>query len=343
MLRLILVIFTFVAALVGSADAGSQEGLWSTYKQLFISADGRVIDHFQDSNSHSEGQGYGLLLAAVHRDRATFDRILKWTEANLQVRRDELAAWSWGKRRNGSWKIIDYNNATDGDILIALALLKAHKIWGHDPYRQNALSIIKDIRTELAWNKDGYLVLAPAYYGFETIAGQIVNNGYMIFNAFEEFAAVDDRNFWQSVRKDSLRLLDRSRFSKFRLPADWVILKDGSVAVHSAQSPFFGYEAIRIPLYLAMAGEKEHLAIFSDYLTFINDLGYLPSRINLVDGTISAVDAPAGFYAVFSQCARRLGQKELARKLDEKASAKIQNEPKDYFSYTLFLLAKVTI
>lgn len=343
MLRLIFVIFTMVVGLVGAAEGSRPGDLWSIYKQQFISSDGRVIDHFQDSNSHSEGQGYGLLLATIHRDRKTFDRILQWTEANLQVRRDELAAWSWGKRPNGHWQIIDYNNATDGDILIAFALLKAHEAWREESYRQKALPIIKDIRKELAWKKDGYLVLAPAYYGFENGAGLIINNGYMVFSAFEAFAKMDDRHFWQTVRKDSLRLLGRNKFSRFQLPADWVILKDGRLSVHSAQSPFFGYEAIRIPLYLTMAGEKEHLAQFSDYLTFIKDLGYLPNRINLIEGTISADEAPAGFYAVISQCAYKLGYTKLARKLDEKAAVKIKNEPKDYFSFTLYLLAKVAL
>jgi endo-1,4-beta-D-glucanase Y len=91
-----------------------------------------------------------------------------------------------------------------------------------------------------------------------------------------------------------------------------------------------------------MAGENSRLQSFSDYLTFIADLGYLPNRFNLVDGTLSADRAPAGFHAVFGRCADELGRKKLARQLTETATDRIRNESRDYFSYTLYLLSKVT-
>jgi endo-1,4-beta-D-glucanase Y len=91
-----------------------------------------------------------------------------------------------------------------------------------------------------------------------------------------------------------------------------------------------------------MAGEKSRLQHFSDYLTFVADLGYLPNRLNLIEGTLSADRAPAGFYAVFGRCAGELGRKKLARQLMDTAADKIGNESRDYFSYTLYLLSKVS-
>jgi endoglucanase len=337
--RLITIIGIFAGlTAVGSSIAGDIS--WQTYQQHFLTSDGRVIDHIQQATSHSEGQGYGLLLAVGQRDRERFDRILQWTEANLQVRKDALSAWSWGRRRNGTWAIIDYNNATDGDLLIALALLQAHEAWRHDPYRQKALKIITDIRTKLAWEQDGYLLLAPAYYGFDKDSHLVVNSGYAVLPAFEKFAAVEERQFWQRVAKDSLRLLGKNRFARWRLPADWMTLKDGAVAVDANRSPYFGYEAIRVPLYLLWAGEKNALQVFSNYLVFTDKLGYLPDRINLIDGSISADEAPAGFYAIFAGCAEVVGQKKLAQKFREKAAARIKTEPKNYFSHTLYLLSR---
>jgi len=84
----------FVAVLVFGAMSSSAAD-WKSYQQTFVSADGRVVDFFQGSISHSEGQGYGLLLALMNGDRAAFDRIFRWTTDNLQVRRDALFAWSW--------------------------------------------------------------------------------------------------------------------------------------------------------------------------------------------------------------------------------------------------------
>jgi endoglucanase len=332
-----------IGILIGLALADSsaaQSTSWQAYQQEFITSDGRVIDHAQQATSHSEGQGYGLLLAVLQRDRVCFDRILQWTEMNLQVRKDSLCGWSWGQRRNGGWTIIDYNNATDGDLLIALALLKAYEAWQHDPYRHKAQKIITDIRTSLAWEQDGYLLLAPAYYGFDNGPNLVVNSGYMVLPAFEKFASVEDRPFWHRVARDNLRLLEKNRFTRWRLPADWLLLMDGGVAVDVNRAPFFGYEAIRVPLYLLWAKKRTPLKVFSDYLIFVDSLGYLPNRINLIDSSIASHEAPAGFYAIFARCAEALGQKKISRKFQERAAAKIKTESKDYFSQTLYLLSE---
>ena len=46
---------------------------WEAYKKRFVSPDGRVVDFLQGQISHSEGQGYGLLLAVLQDDpRASF-------------------------------------------------------------------------------------------------------------------------------------------------------------------------------------------------------------------------------------------------------------------------------
>ncbi len=109
---------------------------WQAYKQRFITSTGRVIDTANGQISHSEGQGYGMLLAVAANDRGTFDRLWNWTRANLMVRDDQLIAWRWtpGQRP----PITDMNNATDGDILIAWALAEAAELWGDVSYRFRA-------------------------------------------------------------------------------------------------------------------------------------------------------------------------------------------------------------
>lgn len=96
---------------------------WQGYKQRFVTSAGRVVDTANGQISHSEGQGYGMLLAVAANDRPTFERLWGWTRANLMVRDDQLIAWRWtpGQRP----PITDMNNATDGDILIAWALRRS--------------------------------------------------------------------------------------------------------------------------------------------------------------------------------------------------------------------------
>ena len=320
--------------------SGGQTNDWEAYKKKFISEDGRIIDFFQNSISHSEGQGYGLLLALMNGDRETFDRVVGWTVDNLQVRRDALFAWAWGKRVNGTWTVIDYNNATDGDMLIALALVSAGKKWKHDPYTRLAKSIIKDIRTQLAVNKYNMSFLLPGYYGFGDESGLVFNTGYLIFPAFTRFSEVDDSKFWNRIYADGFKILNKARFSRFNLPSDWILILNENVSVFKTKSPYFGYEAIRIPLYMIWDDNQEQLIAFSDYLQFVQEANFLPNRVNLVDGTFSMDKAPAGFYAVFSRCAEMLKNEELSRNLMKIADDKISHEPNDYFSHSLYLLSK---
>jgi endoglucanase len=335
-----LAVFIVICLLVPAERLSAEATDWAAYQRAFVAADGRVRDPNQNAISHSEGQGYGLLLAWMNDDRPAFDRILKWTADNLQVRRDSLLAWSWGRRPNGAWNVIDYNNASDGDILVAFALLKAARRWDHPPYREAGQRIVRDLRTHLGLSVDGLHLIAPAYFGFNSENGHSFNSGYLVLPAFDEFGKVDDEAFWKRVLTGSRHLLDQSVFSRLKLPADWVVLEKGRTRIDRTRSPFFGYEAIRVPLYLAWHGDRQRLAAFWDYLQFVESAGYLPQRVNLIDETVSADEAPAGFYAVMGLCAERIGRQPLAGHLLQKAAVKVAREPEDYFSNTLYLLAR---
>ncbi|MGR3269957.1 glycosyl hydrolase family 8 [Thalassococcus profundi] len=76
--------------------AFSQDGgAWQGWRDRFLSDDGRVIDDENGRISHSEGQGFGALLAQAHGDREAFELIEDWTRRNLLVRQDSLMGWRW--------------------------------------------------------------------------------------------------------------------------------------------------------------------------------------------------------------------------------------------------------
>ena len=79
------------ASLEGTVSADD----WVAYSDRFVQDDGRVVDDANGGISHSEGQGYGLLLAFSAGDRATFERIWTFTLNELLIRSDGLAAWKW--------------------------------------------------------------------------------------------------------------------------------------------------------------------------------------------------------------------------------------------------------
>ena len=140
-----------VTASLGGASAlsgtlTSDLGLYQTYLQRFVTPDGRVIDNVNGNITHTESQGYGMLLAVAAGDRETFDRIWTFTETNLYVRPDGLASWKWspegGKADAETGQVADPNNASDGDLLIAWALAEAAAAGWNPDYAQRADKII---------------------------------------------------------------------------------------------------------------------------------------------------------------------------------------------------------
>ncbi|SLM32434.1 Similar to endoglucanase (Endo-1,4-beta-D-glucanase; carboxymethylcellulase) [Desulfamplus magnetovallimortis] len=331
---------------------GNVSGTWKYYKSRFISKDGRVIDVYQNNISHSEGQGYGLLLSLNYNDKKTFDLVLQWTQNNLMARKDGLAAWSWGERHDGKWGILDYNNATDGDILIAWALLEGVKKWNNEVGLSDGRNIITAIKKYLVTDRQGRQVLLPAYYGFSGKNELKINPAYFVFPAFRAFAKsplkdistpMGDVKFWQTLYMDSLEIVKKSCSTNLLLPPDWIFMDENgnilSLSEHGKKSNF-GFEAIRIPLYLAMAEEMEGLKLFSTYIKFLETQKYMPMVVDLFDEQISLHEASAGFHAVMAICAGVLGNAGLEASLMKRADEKIRQEKDDYYSNTLYLLAR---
>jgi endoglucanase len=69
--------------LCGCARAASPASGPALLRPPFLASDGRIVDTGNGGISHSEGQGYGLLVAEAAGDRASFDRLWHWTDAHL--------------------------------------------------------------------------------------------------------------------------------------------------------------------------------------------------------------------------------------------------------------------
>ena len=55
------------------------------------------------------------------------------------------------------------------------------------------------------------------------------------------------------VLKTGLKLLENSQFGSWGLPTDWIIYSKSN-SIHSKEPHRFGYDAVRIPLYLKWGG-----------------------------------------------------------------------------------------
>lgn len=239
------------AAISLNADATSA-GMWPIYRDRFVRPEGRVIDTFHKGVSHSESQGWGMLLAGAARDWTTFDRIWSWTQATLAWRGAALFAWRWSPETGA---VSDPNNASDGDILIAWALARAADARGDRTLAASAATTAEAVRRLLFAQSTRGLLLLPGMTGFVGADRRIVNLSYYVFPAMGRLAALDDQAAWSSLYQSGRALAAAARFGPDRLAPDWLAVRDdGGVAPADKWPARFGFDAIRVPLYLYWAG-----------------------------------------------------------------------------------------
>ena len=299
------------ASTTGSVTAKRPRGaellarLWPSYRDRFIRPDGRVVDNGNGNISHSEGQGYAMVLALAAHDRETFERIWKWTAKELGVRPDGLHAWRW--QPDATPNVTDQNNASDGDLLMAWALGEAGLRWDEPAYTAAMRKLTAAIFKHNVTGSRIGPVLLPGANGFRPADqpdGPIVNLSYWIFPAIDRLQAMDTTQDWAALRRSGLALLRESRFGPLGLPSEWVSIgeKRASFATNFERS--FGYNAVRIPLYAAWSSRvaTDHLR---PYLTMWNPADNIgPFVIDIEDGKArETLDAP-GYKMIFAlaQC-----------------------------------------
>lgn len=328
------------AALIDwSADDGSLED-WRAFQAGFIAPEGRVVDSGNQGVTHSEGQGYALLFAAYFNDRESFDRLIGWTQAHLRRPNDALHAWRF--RPGAAVPVDDINNATDGDLLIALALLRAGQRWGATSYTEAGRTIGIDLLRRCVHEVDGARVLLPAAFGFEHTGRVVINPSYYVFPALAALAVAVPDPAWAALRADGLRLLRQAQFGSWRLPPDWLQIANGSLdnlAPAQGWPARFSWDAVRVPLYLAWEGLKEEPALraASDFWATPHSLpggSRVPAWVDLETGSLAPYPASQGVAAI-AQVARAARGDLAAPNLPRVRDAE------DYYSAALILLSRI--
>lgn len=234
--------------------AGVPAAEWEAYKQKFLDGSGRILDNGNDNISHSEGQGYGLILAYLANDPAAFEQVWSFTRTELLLRDDGLAVWKWDP--NAKPHVIDTNNASDGDLLIAYGLSLGGAAWNRTDYTAAAKGIARTLLKSAVIDHDGRTVLLPGLEGFgseDREDGPIINPSYWVYEALPIMNMLAPSSRWQRLADDGKALLRAMQFGPRRLPADWVSIAQKPKPAEGF-APEYGYNAVRIPLYLTRAG-----------------------------------------------------------------------------------------
>ena len=252
--------------------------LWQTYVAQFVATDGRVIDNVNSGISHTESQGYGMLLAVAANDKSSFERIWAFTQSTMYIREDGLGAWKFEPKAVDvasndvaasaqavttpvAGQITDMNNATDGDILIAWALAEAGAAGFGEQYSARAVQLSQALRSTV-YNAGSFgLQMMPGKIGFsaaERGGKPVVNLSYWVFPAFDRLAVLAPQPMWSQLTKSGKALVRASQSFASALPSDWLALNVENNTISSATGfdDAFSYNGIRIPLYLAMTGPK---------------------------------------------------------------------------------------
>lgn len=261
-LSLGILLFVFTFKVYGSqSEDGYLRQSYDSYKQNFLSKDGRIIDPEMHNNTTSEGQSYILLRSLVMNDKKTFDLSWKWTKDNLQ-RKDHLFSWVWGKNQSGEYKILDYNTASDADSDIALALILAYQKWNKSNYIEQACPIIDSIWKNETRKIGDHIVLMPGV--LQAYSEKIeVNPSYFMPYAYRYFQKYDELHDWNCLIDSSYYYLNEV-ISKTAtgLPPNWFLIEGvqdvspdslqdeaqnrGQIVLADSERSDFSYDAVRI-------------------------------------------------------------------------------------------------
>lgn len=319
-------ILALLTGLLFSFGSFAQDSAWALYKQRFLLPDGRVVDTGNNNISHTEGQGYAMLLAVYNNDQQAFDSMWRWTNATLY--RKDIGLYSWRYEPGKAIPIADKNNATDGDIFIAWALLEAGKKWNVREYLRSSSAIQRSLLRHTLIKYAGYNVMLPGVTGFKQPNSITVNPSYFVFPAWKAFFDYTHLLVWKELSDDSLALLNKMSFGKAQIPTDWVTLfADGRMTPASGWPPRFGFDAVRIPLYVHWyQSNNPALAPFVRFWQGYNRQA-VPAWVDVISGARSGYNQSPGMMAVRDLVLGAGGQLTNRLAADE-----------DYYSASLYLL-----
>ncbi|MGL4209044.1 MAG: glycosyl hydrolase family 8, partial [Candidatus Adiutrix sp.] len=183
----------------------------------------------------------------------------------------------------------------------------------------------------------------PAKTGF--IKGKVttVNPAYYIFPAFADFKRFDPKfaHIWEEVRLTGLRLITAGTNKRTGLIPDWLHLDGQGQLIPPRADDIFGYESIRVPLYLALAQEISTLELNKPLIQLVVSKGYLSEKIEVSGKVLSNHEAITGKYAILARAAHELGLDKELQTLKILTQKRKLIQKGNYYGTVLYLLARL--
>lgn len=333
--------------------------MWEQFKQRFIQADGRVVDHsVPPGQTTSEGQSYAMFFALVHKDMEMFQTLWKWSQANLAQgdMKARLPAWLWGSKPDGSWGVVDANAASDADAWFAYVLLEAGRLWSDKTLTQTGQALLERMAKEEVADLPGLgKMLLPGPQGFvKTVGGEKlwrINPSYLPLFQLRRFAQEAPAGPWAEMVRNTVSMLtqmgakgvapDWLAYGKSE-QGDWRFLPDPDTPATGS------YDAIRTYLWAGMTDRLDDfrgtvLRRLSGMIAATNALdGVPPEVLEVSTGLPKSAKSPPGFSAALLPYFKSSGQSLLHRLQHKRIQAEYHNNPAGtlpltYYDYVLGL------
>ena len=203
----------------GGTYGGSQKAAdaYNAWKNAYVtSCSGSYRVKFDDGSSTvSEGIGYGMLLSVYAADKATFDGLWAYYQANMNG--NGMMNWKIG----GCSGATGQNGATDAELDVAMALTIAVEQWpaNSTQYTADAKSMIQKIKN-LEMDGVGQTLNGDACGNTNSCR----NPSYFAPGYYTEFAKIDAGNatFWNTTAINaSNTVLTANRNATSGLVSNW--------------------------------------------------------------------------------------------------------------------------
>lgn len=297
--------------------------LWIHYKKTFVSNDGFVVDPYNNYRVTSESQGYTMIISVLIGDKETFYKVWYWTKEHLK-REDNLFSWVW---LNGY--IVDKNNATDADLLIAYGLLLAYERWKDESLLWEAkkiISVVKNLIIPICSQNGKDYILLPGRIGFIKNNEISLKVAYYIPFIFKKFYKVFKDTIWNELYEYTYKLYRMENLSTdlfYDLFEKKLLRKD-----------FIDSDGLRVLVYSFIDSREKFFSLrktFKDVYSFYKERGYIPDKYYYFSGNGTKYSSPFCFYYFFGKL---YYDEELIKKFEEG----VRHDRKNYYCYALLLL-----
>jgi endo-1,4-beta-D-glucanase Y len=313
----------------GATSASPQQRAAASFLSRYARSDGRVVRLDQGSDTVSEGQAYGMLLAEVAGNNATFGRIWGWTRDHLQLRNGLFAFHT-----NAAGKVVSTQPASDADLLIAWALLRYRGSGAAAMNRDGRRVAAAILAHEMTTGPGGTPILAAGPWATGRPAS--LDASYWSVQAMQGIARATGVQQWYRLAAGAVTLTGKLTDAGRLLPPDWAeltaagTLRPEPAPDGSAPQTQYGLDAQRVVVWFAASCDPKAKALAARWWALLRSgdraqaLGLRPNG-TVLDATKSVLPLVAAAAA-----ARAAGDGTAAAQLLRRAAAIQRSFPTYY-------------